>query len=81
MTAITFGARLLRCSSCTGARFCGAAAFLAWFLGCVAVYASLFGTGYLLYGRTLLGLVCTAVAVLSALILARVIPKVGFWTG
>jgi solute:Na+ symporter, SSS family len=57
------------------------AAFLAWFLGCVAVYASLFGTGYLLYGRVSLGLVCAAIAVLSALLLARVIPKVGFWTG
>ena len=27
------------------------AAFLAWFLGCVLVYAALFGTGYLLYGQ------------------------------
>jgi hypothetical protein len=58
-----------------------AAAFLAWFLGCVAVYSALFGTGYLLYGRVSLGLVCVAAAVLSALLLARVIPKVGFWTG
>jgi hypothetical protein len=66
-----------------GARPSGdiAASFLAWFLGCVAVYASLFGTGYLLYGRLALGLVCLAIAVLSALVLAKVIPKVGFWTG
>src|SRR5690606_25200460 len=27
-----------------------AAGFLAWFLGCLAVYAALFGTGYLIYG-------------------------------
>ena len=57
-----------------------AAAFLAWFLGCVAVYAALFGTGYLLYGRVEIGLLCTAIAVLSAYALSRVIPRVGFWT-
>ena len=40
-----------------------AAAFLAWFLGCVAVYAALFATGYLLYGRLAIGLACAAIAV------------------
>src|SRR3990172_1709369 len=58
-----------------------AAAFLAWFLGCVAVYAILFGTGYLLYGRLEIGLLCAVIAVASAYALGRVIPKVGFWTG
>ncbi len=58
-----------------------AAAFLAWFLGCVAVYAALFATGYLLYGRLEVGLLCAAIAVASAYALSRVIPKVGFWTG
>ena len=58
-----------------------AASLLAWFLGCVAVYAALFATGYLLYGRLTVGLVCAAVAVLSAFALSRVIPRVGFWTG
>jgi SSS family solute:Na+ symporter len=58
-----------------------AAAFLAWFLGCVAVYAALFGTGYLLYGRLEIGLACAAIAVLSAYALSRVIPRIGFWTG
>jgi SSS family solute:Na+ symporter len=58
-----------------------AASLLAWFLGCVAVYAALFATGYLLYGRLTIGLVCAAVAVLSAYALSRVIPRVGFWTG
>ena len=57
-----------------------AASFLAWFLGSVAVYAALFATGYLLYGRLGLGIVCLAIAVLSAYALARVIPRVGFWT-
>ena len=58
-----------------------AASLLAWFLGCVAVYAALFATGYLLYGRLTVGLACAAVAVLSAFALSRVIPRVGFWTG
>ena len=58
-----------------------AASFLAWFLGCVAVYAALFATGYLLYGRLAIGLVCTAIALLSAYALSRVIPRIGFWTG
>jgi SSS family solute:Na+ symporter len=58
-----------------------AAAFLAWFLGCVAVYAALFGTGYLLYGRLEIGLACAAIAVISAYALSRVIPRIGFWTG
>ena len=58
-----------------------AASFLAWFLGCVAVYAALFATGYLLYGRLEIGLLCAAIAVVSAYGLRRVIPKVGFWTG
>ena len=58
-----------------------AASLLAWFLGCVAVYAALFAAGYLLYGRLTVGLVCAAVAVLSAFALSRVIPRVGFWTG
>jgi Na+/proline symporter len=57
------------------------AAFLAWFLGCVAVYAALFATGYLLYGQTTVGLVCAAVAITSGCALWRVIPKVGFWSG
>ncbi|HSD92245.1 MAG TPA: hypothetical protein VLB11_04380, partial [Methyloceanibacter sp.] len=56
-----------------------AASFLAWFLGCVAVYAALFATGYLLYGRQEIGLLCAAIAVVSACALWRVIPKVGFW--
>jgi hypothetical protein len=58
-----------------------AAAFLAWFLGCVAVYAALFATGYLLYGRLEIGLICGAITIASAYALGRVIPKVGFWTG
>jgi len=32
-----------------------AASFLAWFLGCLFVYATLFAAGYLLYGRLAIG--------------------------
>lgn len=53
-----------------------AAAFLAWFLGCVAVYASLFATGYLLYGRLGIGFFCAAVALIAGYGLKRVIPRV-----
>lgn len=57
-----------------------AASFLAWFLGCLFVYATLFATGYLLYGCLAIGLVCAAVAIAAAFGLWRAIPKVGFWT-
>jgi hypothetical protein len=58
-----------------------AASFLAWFLGCLFVYATLFATGYLIYGRLAIGLVCAAVSIAAAFGLWRTIPKVGFWTG
>jgi solute:Na+ symporter, SSS family len=58
-----------------------AASFLAWFLGCLFVYATLFATGYLLYGRLDIGLLCAAVAIAAAYGLRQVIPKIGFWTG
>src|SRR2546422_2396276 len=38
------------------------AAFLCWFLGCVVIYAALFGTGYALYGKPLPGIVCLVAA-------------------
>ena len=58
-----------------------AAGFLAWFLGCIAVYATLFATGYLLYGHIEIGLLCIAIAVASACALQRTIRKMEFWTG
>jgi Na+/proline symporter len=54
------------------------AALLSWFLGCVSVYAALFGTGYLLYGRTLLAAVYFLVAAAAAAGIFRLLPKVGF---
>lgn len=53
------------------------AAFLAWFLGCVAVYGALFGTGYVLYGRIPGALVCLGAAVLAVVALFRTLPRVG----
>jgi Na+/proline symporter len=54
-----------------------AAAFLAWFLGCVTVYGAVFATGYGLYGRMAPALVCAAAAVAAAVGLLRVFPRVG----
>jgi solute:Na+ symporter, SSS family len=54
------------------------AAFLCWFLGCVVIYAALFGTGYLLYGKPLPGIVCLVAAGAAAWGLFRALPHVGF---
>jgi hypothetical protein len=54
------------------------AAMLCWFLGCVVVYGSLFGTGYFIYGRAMPGAACTLLVVISALGLFRALPRVGF---
>jgi Na+/proline symporter len=53
------------------------AAFLAWFLGCLVVYAALFGTGYALYGQTGLAALCLGTAAVAAVGLARLLPRVG----
>lgn len=53
------------------------AAFLAWFLGCLTIYAALFGTGYLLYGSLAVGGACLAVAAAAAWGVLRVLPRVG----
>jgi SSS family solute:Na+ symporter len=53
------------------------AALLAWFLGCTVVYGAIFGTGYLLYGETMLAIVCLAVASVSGALLLRTLPRLG----
>ncbi|MGD8321985.1 MAG: Na+:solute symporter, partial [Gemmatimonadota bacterium] len=53
------------------------AAFLAWFLGCLVIYAALFGTGYALYGRHLLGGVFLGVSAMAAWGVLRLLPRVG----
>lgn len=54
-------------------------AFLAWTLGCLAVYGALFGTGSWLYGRTTTAVFWTATAVISTAWLTRLIPSL--WRG
>jgi hypothetical protein len=53
------------------------ASMLGWVLGCVAVYAALFGTGYLLYGNLLVGLGLLVVAAVAGWGILRILPKVG----
>jgi len=56
-----------------------AQSLLGWVLGCVFVYAALFGTGSFLYGRTGPGLVWLAAFLVSGFGLLRLIPKL--WAG
>ncbi len=54
------------------------AALICWFLGCVVVYAALFGTGFFIYGDMLWGGLCTMTVIGAAFGLFRLLPKVGF---
>jgi hypothetical protein len=54
------------------------AAFLAWGLGCVTVYAALFGIGMTLYGRPAEAIGLVAVAVAAGAGLFRTLPRIGF---
>ena len=54
------------------------AAFLAWFLGCVVVYAALFGTGYVLYGEWVAAVVSLGVSGGAGVWLFRVLPRLGY---
>ena len=53
------------------------AALLCWFLGCVAVYAALFGSGYLLYGRPIPAFTSLAIGVMAVAGLSRTVGRVG----
>ncbi|MEO0560435.1 MAG: Na+:solute symporter, partial [Bacteroidota bacterium] len=53
------------------------AAALSWFLGCVAVYAALFGTGYLIYGQIGFALPVLGLALAAGFGVMRLFPKVG----
>ncbi len=50
--------------------------FAAWVLGCLFVYAALFGTGSYLYGRTPQALMWLAVFVISTLGLSQILPRI-----
>ena len=54
-----------------------AQSLLGWVLGCLVVYAALFGTGSYLYGRTAQGVAWTVVFVISCIGLIRVMS--GLW--
>ena len=54
------------------------AAMLGWVLGSLTVYATLFGTGYLLYGRALAAAIALGVAATAAIGLFRILPRIGF---
>ncbi|MDC0160273.1 Na+:solute symporter [Gemmatimonadales bacterium] len=54
-----------------------AAAFLAWFLGVTVVYGAVLGTGYMLYGQTVLAGVCLGAAIVASLALLKTLPRVG----
>jgi len=54
-------------------------AMLGWVLGCAFVYAALFGTGSLLYGRTGLAAVWIAIFVVSGAGLWRILARM--WSG
>jgi Na+/proline symporter len=50
--------------------------FLGWVLGCTFVYSALFGTGALLYGQTLQGVVCLTVAAGAGVGLAKLMSRI-----
>jgi Na+/proline symporter len=54
------------------------AALACWFLGCIVVYGTLFGTGFGLYGRMGLAAVCLTIAAGAAYGLFRTLPRVRF---
>ncbi len=53
------------------------AAALSWFLGCVAVYAALFGTGYLIYGQLGHAALVLGLALAAGFGVVRLFPRVG----
>ena len=57
-----------------------AAGLLSWFLGCVLVYATLFGTGFLLYGNVAVGIIGLIVAAGAGWGVLKLLPRVGFLT-
>jgi hypothetical protein len=54
-----------------------AQSLLGWVLGCLVIYAALFGSGSFLYGRTTQGIVWTVVLLVAGTALIRLIR--GLW--
>ena len=57
-----------------------AAGLLSWFLGCVMVYAVLFGTCFLLVGNMVWGLAGLILATVAGWGVLKLLPRVGFLT-
>jgi SSS family solute:Na+ symporter len=57
-----------------------AAGLLSWFLGCLMVYAALFGMGFLLYGNVAWGIIGLIVAAVAGRAVLKLLPRVGFLT-
>ena len=55
-----------------------AATVLAWFLGCVLVYAALFGTGFILYGQGAAATAAVAISAVAGVGLWRLLPRLGW---
>lgn len=53
--------------------------FLAWTLGCMAIYGALFGTGSWLYGNVAIASFWTAVTTIATAWLVRLVPRI--WQG
>ncbi len=45
-------------------------------LGCITVYGALFATGYILYGRIFMGMLCAIIVVASATGVLKLLPKI-----
>lgn len=52
--------------------------FVNWFLGCVLIYASLFGIGRLIFKDWLLGLLYTSIAVVAAILISRRLSRLSW---
>jgi len=56
------------------------AGLAAWFLACLMVYGALFGTGFLLYGRTAWGVIGLAIAAAAGFGVLRLMPRLRLTT-
>jgi Na+/proline symporter len=52
--------------------------FANWVLGCILIYGSLFGLGYLILGPVMKGLLFIAVAIVAAVIISRNLERTGW---
>ena len=72
-------ARIVEAGDEVGPRDSLSLSLLGWAGGCTFVYAALFGTGALLYGQILQGVVCLVVAAAAGVVLVRVVGVI--WRG